>query len=610
MGLYGELLPKTGYTPLPRETKKACDNLRQVMSAVKDMKSNGQQSNGDGMGAQRKMGGVLFAQLRQLNRLSNLYAKETRDKTQEKKLGVDDLHLQLQNLQYEVNHLRKEITNCLEFKSKHDDIELISEEEFYETAPDSISNPGVTRFDDHKLMLARLEWEMKQREQLNSRQLSLEASIKSKQNQTAELEGKLSGLLPSLEQLQTATKPLQEFFDLPMDWEKGQHRLATLLPRPLYVVYVHAVGYSEAQDSLLKVVINGDEEDVKTFVMNKERQNGQEDNEIEMEQNKKRKKRKSVSKSNDEEPLYRKAFPLSVSLVISTADVGSVSLVFNYLPSFNVICCSISSINFHQDLNKSLPIIDKTTFLHNLFDGDSGKTSPNTAVSVQIRKYGGDNFSAVVRQYGFPYKWVQQVCGVNIPSTSDAGNDYINPNDEVPASTLSDVLSAVRFRTKSQFSLLKQLHSLEQLDLPSSDENHGRSELVQWKTISVSEVINSQFESLQIFNTVDRSNRYFTASFKYNQTIQWNAIICITADYPTSTPLMVVQVDPSHPILHESYNIQLKNIEGYVNVYYPSTVPSSANDDILVKQMLKLRSLVDGYITYKTDTFGNIVSPR
>jgi hypothetical protein len=43
MGLYGELLPKTGYTPLPRETKKACDNLRQVMSAVKDMKSNGQQ---------------------------------------------------------------------------------------------------------------------------------------------------------------------------------------------------------------------------------------------------------------------------------------------------------------------------------------------------------------------------------------------------------------------------------------------------------------------------------------------------------------------------------------------------------------------------------------
>ena len=34
----------------------------------------------------------------------------------QQKLGVDDLHLQLQNLMYEAMHLRKEITNCLEFK--------------------------------------------------------------------------------------------------------------------------------------------------------------------------------------------------------------------------------------------------------------------------------------------------------------------------------------------------------------------------------------------------------------------------------------------------------------------------------------------------------------
>ena len=48
--------------------------------------------------------------------------------------------------------------------------------------------------------------------------------------------------------------------------------------------------------------------------------------------------------------------------------------------------------------------VDKSVFLHNLFEGDSGKTSPNSAVSVQIRKYGGTNFSAAVRQYGFPFK--------------------------------------------------------------------------------------------------------------------------------------------------------------------------------------------------------------
>ena len=34
----------------------------------------------------------------------------------QQKLEVDDLHLQLQNLKYEAMHLRREITNCLEFK--------------------------------------------------------------------------------------------------------------------------------------------------------------------------------------------------------------------------------------------------------------------------------------------------------------------------------------------------------------------------------------------------------------------------------------------------------------------------------------------------------------
>lgn len=65
---------------------------------------------------QQKAGVLLFAQLRRLNRLSNLYCKDTREKTQEKKLSVDELHLQLQNLQYEAKHLQKEITSCLEFK--------------------------------------------------------------------------------------------------------------------------------------------------------------------------------------------------------------------------------------------------------------------------------------------------------------------------------------------------------------------------------------------------------------------------------------------------------------------------------------------------------------
>ena len=66
---------------------------------------------------------------------------------------------------------------------------------------------------------------------LASRQSSLEASIKSKLNQTQKLEEKLSRLRPALEQLRVSSLSLEEFFDAPLDWEREQHKLAALLPR-------------------------------------------------------------------------------------------------------------------------------------------------------------------------------------------------------------------------------------------------------------------------------------------------------------------------------------------------------------------------------------------
>ncbi len=63
-----------------------------------------------------KAGVLGIMRLRQLNRLSNVGCKERREQTQERKGHVDGYHLQLQNLRYEVMHLQKEITNCLEFK--------------------------------------------------------------------------------------------------------------------------------------------------------------------------------------------------------------------------------------------------------------------------------------------------------------------------------------------------------------------------------------------------------------------------------------------------------------------------------------------------------------
>lgn len=66
---------------------------------------------------------------------------------------------------------------------------------------------------------------------LASQQVKLEATIQQKQLDKSQLVTRLSTLLPALEKLRDSSLPIQEFFNLPIDWEKEQHALAVqLLP--------------------------------------------------------------------------------------------------------------------------------------------------------------------------------------------------------------------------------------------------------------------------------------------------------------------------------------------------------------------------------------------
>lgn len=48
-------------------------------------------------------------------------------------------------------------------RSKHEEIDLVPEEEFFQEAPPDISRPNLTKTDSHQLTLARLDWELEQR---------------------------------------------------------------------------------------------------------------------------------------------------------------------------------------------------------------------------------------------------------------------------------------------------------------------------------------------------------------------------------------------------------------------------------------------------------------
>lgn len=85
--------------------------------------------------------------LKKLNRLEKVRTRSGRDALHKEKQRVDTTHLLLQNLLYEADHLNKEVTKCLQFKSKDEEIELVPLEDFYRDAPEEVSRPvSITLF--------------------------------------------------------------------------------------------------------------------------------------------------------------------------------------------------------------------------------------------------------------------------------------------------------------------------------------------------------------------------------------------------------------------------------------------------------------------------------
>jgi hypothetical protein len=70
-----------------------------------------------------------------------------RERTAASKQNVDAFNLQLQNLRYEVLHLRKEVSRCINFRSADENIRMVPVEEFYREADPDISQPDTTQGD-------------------------------------------------------------------------------------------------------------------------------------------------------------------------------------------------------------------------------------------------------------------------------------------------------------------------------------------------------------------------------------------------------------------------------------------------------------------------------
>lgn len=204
--------------------------------------------------------------LKKLNRLDKIRSRVGRDTLSKEKLQVDSNRLQLQNLIYEAEHLKKEIQKCYQFKSEDEDIALVSVEEFYANAPESISRPEETKTNEHALRLARLEWELEQRKEYAKLCKEMQESKEKEASEIVLKKEKLDSLAPKLGDLLKATRPIQEILDMKFEKAWEIKKLVRLLPQPLYIVYFNICAYAEVADKYLTCTIDGDEDEARQLV--------------------------------------------------------------------------------------------------------------------------------------------------------------------------------------------------------------------------------------------------------------------------------------------------------------------------------------------------------
>ncbi|KAF8592332.1 hypothetical protein K439DRAFT_1625729 [Ramaria rubella] len=110
--------------------------------------------------------GGLFAQLKTVNRATNVATRDHKQRTAEARQAMDHTHLGLQNLMYEKRHFEKEIEKCRQFASIYQDISLYTLEEFLFLAPQEARTDDVLQ-NEHQLMLNRLSFELAERQRLD-----------------------------------------------------------------------------------------------------------------------------------------------------------------------------------------------------------------------------------------------------------------------------------------------------------------------------------------------------------------------------------------------------------------------------------------------------------
>uniref|UniRef100_A0A669DC99 THO complex 5 n=1 Tax=Oreochromis niloticus TaxID=8128 RepID=A0A669DC99_ORENI len=588
--------------------KETCESLANLMSEIQELKANGAKDGCAEVEKKRMQSCIHFMNLKKLNRLAHMRLKKGRDQTHEAKQKVDVLHLQLQNLLYEVMHLQKEISKCLEFKSKHEEIDLVSEEEFYQEAPPEISRPQLTKNDPHQLTLARLDWELEQRKRLAEKYKESLASKETIQKSIEVKKEHLRSLQPGLNAIMQASLPVQEYLSMPFEQTQKQTEIARHLPPPLYVLFVQANAYGQACDKNLIVSISGDVDEAKALSKPPEdSQDDESDSDAEEEQEKTKRRRPTAGGQLDDkrrEMLKRHPLSLGIDLKckgnyfcvlhVLVGKNGSVlHLYFYYLMNLNIMTVK-TKVSTSTDLSTAISageLLKSDTLLSCLYTSDQGRETPNPANRYQFDKVGIISFGDYVEELGHPYMWVQNLGGLHFPISSNS----------LSASHMENTMKLLRGRVQSRLALHRQFASLEHSIIPISSECQHLfpakiiSRLARWTTITYQEYLELPYtRHVTEAGLAKETDLYFMGVVERG-TARLNAAVVLSPRYPEISPLFSLSLSWKGERSGRTDD-NLRAMESEVNVFKSELQGPRPGHQLLTNQFARLCVCLDVYL--------------
>ncbi|XP_034026047.1 THO complex subunit 5 homolog [Thalassophryne amazonica] len=582
--------------------KESCEALTKLMSEIQELKASGAKDECSEVERRRMQSCIHFMNLKKLNRLAHMRLKKGRDQTHEVKQKVDVLHLQLQNLLYEVMHLQKEISKCLEFKSKHEEIDLVSEAEFYQGAPEEISRPQLTKSDPHQLTLARLDWELEQRKRL-AEKYKESLTTKDKIQKSIEVKKEhLRSLQPGLSAIMQASLPVQKYLSMPFEQTQKQTEIARHLPPPLYVLFVQASAYGQACDKNLIVSISGDVDQARALSKPPEdSQDDESDSDAEEEQEKTKRRRPTTGGQLDEKRREMlKRHPLSLCLDLKCKDGSMLQLHFYHLMNLNIMTVK-TKVSTSTDLSTAISagdLLKSDTLLSCLYTSDHGRETPNPANRYQFDKVGIVSFADYVEEMGYPYMWVQNLGGLHFSSDTSEG---ARVGSSLSASHMENTMKLLRGRVQSRLALHKQFASLEHSIIPVSGECQHLfpakiiSRLARWTTITHQEYMELSFtRHVTEAGLAKETDLYFMGMVERG-TAHLQAAVVLSPRYPEISPLFSLSLSWKGE-RNGRTDDNLRAMESEVNVFKNELQGPRPGHQLLTNQMERLCMCLDVYL--------------